>query len=125
MDEKTHQQRRALLAEMERIEHMEFGALAEEYRESETGGKTVRNGPYFKHQQWSKGRNISRRIPIEEAADLREAIEGRQRFEELARGFIELTVAATRGEQSSESKKNSAKKSGGPKARKPKTSSPP
>lgn len=110
MNEKVRQQRRALLAEMEGIQRMEFGALAEEYRQSQAAGESARNGPYYKHQQWMKGRNASRRVPVEEAGPLREAIEGRQRFEELAKGFVELTVAATRGEESQRSKKNSARR---------------
>jgi hypothetical protein len=110
MNEKLRQQRRAFLAEMEGIERMEFGALAEEYRPSQAAGETARNGPYYKHQQWREGRNRSRRVPVEEAGPLREAIAGRQRFEELVKGFVELTVAATRGEESQRSKKNSARR---------------
>lgn len=111
MNQKILQQRRAILAEMEGIERMELGALAEEYREVRAGGQTVRNGPYFKHQQWLAGRNQSRRVPAQDASALREAVEGRQRFEQLARRFVDLTVAATRGQADpSESKKNSSKR---------------
>ena len=82
---------------MSLIERMEYGSLAEEYREViGTGGERVRNGPYFKHQKWEEGRNCSRRVPAEESNALREAVEGRQRFESLSAEFIELTVASTR-----------------------------
>jgi len=95
---------------MSLIERMEFGSLAEEYREvAGTGGERVRNGPYFKHQKWEEGRNRSRRVPAEEAKALREAVEGRQRFESLSAEFIELTVASTRRDDPS--KKNSARPS--------------
>jgi hypothetical protein len=98
---------------MEQIENMELGALAEEHRTRIVDGVEVSAGPYFKHQQWKDGRNCSRRVPPEEAVPLREAIEGRQRFEKLAGQFVELTVAATRAQPASpESKKNSRKKSG-------------
>ena len=84
--------------------------MAEEYREiAGADGERVRNGPYFKHQKWEEGCNRSRRVPAEEAKALREAVEGRQRFESLSAEFIELTVASTR--HADPSKKNSAKPS--------------
>lgn len=116
MNEKIAQQRRDLLREMSLIERMEFGSLTEEYREAKGGGETVRNGPYYKHQRWEDGRNRSRRVPAEEAEALREAVEGRQRFESLSAEFVELTVASTR--KADHSKKNSAKSSGRPAAAK-------
>jgi hypothetical protein len=113
MNPSTARQRRHLLEQMEQIEHMELGALAEEYRTRNVDGVESTAGPYFKHQQWKDGRNCSRRVPPQEAAPLREAIEGRQRFEKLAGEFVELTVAATRAQAASpESKKNSGSKSG-------------
>lgn len=115
MNEKIAQQRRDLLREMSLIERMEFGSLAEEYREAAgAGGQTTRNGPYYKHQKWENGRNRSRRVPAEEANALREAVEGRQRFESLSAEFVELTVASTR--KTDHSKKNSAKSSKKPDA---------
>lgn len=117
MNEKIAQQRRDLLREMSLIERMEFGSLAEEYREAAgAGGETERNGPYYKHQKWEDGRNRSRRVPAEEAEALREALEGRQRFESLSAEFVELTVASTR--KADHSKKNSAKSSRRPAAAK-------
>ena len=110
MDPKISLHRQRVLSEMARIERMETGSLAEEYREtSGQDGKTQINGPYFKHQVWENGRNRSRRVAPEEARLLREAIEGRQRFESLSSEFIELTVAATR--EADPRKKNSAKPS--------------
>jgi len=99
---------------MEQIEHMELGAIAEEYRTRTVNGVEMTAGPYFKHQQWKDGRNCSRRVPPEEAVPLREAIEGRQRFEKLVGEFVKLTVASTRAQPAAlpESKKNSRKKSG-------------
>jgi len=105
---------------MESIEHMELGTLAEEYRENHLEGQTVRNGPYFKHQQWENGRNRSRRVPAEQADGLRQAVAGRQRFEKLAQEFIEITVASTR--QTQDSKKNSVSKRPKPNTTKRKTS---
>ena len=113
MNPSTARQRRHLLHQMEQIEHMELGALAEEYRTRTVDGVEMTAGPYFKHQQWKDGRNCSRRVPPQEAVPLREAIEGRQRFEKLAGEFVELTVGATRSQAAlPESKKNSRRKSG-------------
>ena len=112
MSPSTARQRQHLLHQMEQIEHMELGAIAEEYRTRTVDGVESTAGPYFKHQQWKDGRNCSRRVPPEEAVPLREAIEGRQRFEKLAGQFVELTVAATRAQPAlPESKKNSRRKS--------------
>jgi len=117
VDAKIARQRRDLLREMSLIERMEFGSLAEEYRETTgAGGETSRNGPYYKHQKWEDGRNRSRRVPADEAQALREAVEGRQRFESLSAEFVELTVASTRN--ADHSKKNSAKSSKKPAAAK-------
>jgi len=97
---------------MRQIEEMERGALAEEYRVRTVAGVETKAGPYFKHQEWQEGRNRSRRVSPEEAATLRTGIAGRQRFEELAAEFVDLTVAATRAEATTpESKKNGRRKS--------------
>ena len=121
MNSKIDQQRRQILDEMVRIERMEFGSLGEELRPRVIGGKEVVAGPYFKHQQWSDGRNRSRRVPAEEVEGLRAAIEGRQNFEALASRFVELTVAETRTQTVPEVKKN-ATKSTKRNSRKPKRS---
>ena len=105
-------QREHLLEQMRAIEEMERGALAEEYRVRTVHGVEVKAGPYFKLQEWKEGRNQSRRVSPEQAAALRPAIAGRQRFEELADQFIDLTVAATHAEAATpESKKNEKRKS--------------
>jgi hypothetical protein len=77
---------------------MQPGTIAEEWRErpSHEGGAPHRTGPYYKHQVWCEGRNISRRIPVSEAAQLREDIDNAKRYEkltdELARINIEHTL---------------------------------
>ena len=86
-------QRAALLQQMAAIESMELGSLKAEYRTTPSGSKS---GPYFKHQVWSEGDNLSQRVSSEDAAALEAAIANRQRFETLAQSFIELTVEHTR-----------------------------
>jgi len=85
--------RTQLLQQMAALQTMETGSLKEEYHHNQSGGKA---GPYYKHQAWQDGANLSRRVPAEEAVALREAISNRQKFEALATEFIEVTVACTR-----------------------------
>jgi len=82
---------------MAALETMEQGSLKAEYRDSPSG---ERCGPYFKHQVWQDGSNLSQRIPAEEAPILETAIANRQKFEALATQFIDVTVSHTRQSQS-------------------------
>ena len=92
-------ERRSLLDQIAAITTMQSGTLAEEYRErpNPEGSGTKRLGPYFKHQVWQDGRNLSRRVPADEAVLLREDIDNAKLFErltgELARLNIEHTLA--------------------------------
>lgn len=92
--------REQLLEQMAQCDTMEYGSLHAE-RRSMAGGGLSR--PYFKHQVWDKGRNLSQRVPAQEAADLQRAIVNRQRFEQLAREFMDVTVELTRRRQDTES----------------------
>ena len=93
MNTKTYAQRTAILQQMAALHTMEAGSLKAEYR---TGPSGTRAGPYFKHQVWREGANVSQRISSEEAKPIGEAIANRQKFEALAANFVELTVADTR-----------------------------
>lgn len=97
--------RKQILVEMARIDSMEKGRVTEEHRESRRDGKTVRLGPYYKHQRWENGRNISRRVPKREVEALREAADGYHRFQSLAAEFVQITVAMTRAKTADDSKK--------------------
>jgi hypothetical protein len=109
--------RQQILQQMEQIKHMERGSLQSETRPSLRHPEQDR-GPYFKHQIWENGQNLTRRIPPEKADALGQAIEGRKEFEKLAEQFIDATVTLTRSETSADSKKNAAK-SKPPSKRKP------
>jgi hypothetical protein len=102
---------------MEQIQRMERGSLQAETRPSLRHPGQER-GPYFKHQTWEDGQNVTRRIPAEQADALAQAIEGRKAFEQLAQQFIDTTVKLTRTETSPDAKK-SATKSKRPSAPKP------
>ena len=100
-------QRKALLEEMSRIERMQRGRLTEEYRQREVDGELRESGPYFKHQVWCEGKNVSRRVKADEAQQLREDIAGLDRFKDLSAQYIEATVAMTEEASEGEGKKNS------------------
>lgn len=100
--------RKELLDQMEGIDRMHEGRLSEEYRERVVDGRTLQNGPYYKHQQWKDGKNVSRRVKADEAERLREGIEGMDQFKRLCEDYARTTVAMTEQmEGQSEAKKNS------------------
>lgn len=100
--------RKELLDQISGINRMCKGRLTEEYRERVVNGETRRTGPYFKHQQWKDGKNVSKRVKGEEAERLREGISEMDRFRHLCNDYAETTVAMTEClENRNESKKNS------------------
>jgi hypothetical protein len=101
-------QRTHLIQQMVSLQSMEEGSLKAEYRTSSGGEQTSPIGPYFKHQVWQNGRNVSRRISTEEAPALQAAIANRQQFEALAAQFVDLTIAHTRQCQSAGAQKKRA-----------------
>jgi hypothetical protein len=128
--------RQSLLRDIAAITTMQRGTLAEEYREvpAPEGGGTVRLGPYFKHQCWENGRNLSRRVPAHEVPLLREDLANAQRFESLTNQLAQTTIEQTRQLRASqseslqqpqmESKKNSRKRAQTKSSVKPSASSP-
>lgn len=62
-------------------------------------------GPYYNHQCYEKGRNVSRYVPREQVADLKEAIDGYHRFEQRMEQYVQLMVERTRAERQAGSKK--------------------
>ena len=93
---KQQKRREQILREIGGIDRMEKGRLTAEYREGVREGKTVRKGPYFKYQRWEQGRNMSRRVPATEAEELKEAVEGYEKFKELSEEYADLTIEMTR-----------------------------
>ena len=111
-------QRTHLIQQMASLQSMEHGSLKAEYRTSSAGGQTCQIGPYYKHQVWQNGRNVSQRISAEEAPGLQAAIANRQRFEALAAQFVDLTVAHTRQCPSGTAQKKGAPASSSPRKKK-------
>jgi hypothetical protein len=62
-------------------------------------------GPYYNHQSYEQGRNVSRYVPSGQAADLQEALESYRRFQELVRQYAQLMVEKTRAERAGAKKK--------------------
>jgi len=98
-------QRKQILKKMARITCMEKGTLTAEYREQIKNGKTVRFGPYYKHQFWDDGHNVSRRIPVANAEGINKAVDGYHEFQRLADEYAKITIKMTH-----ESKTDSLKK---------------
>jgi len=98
-------QREQILQQMQQIQRMEHGSLQAQTRPSARHPEQDR-GPYYKHQVWEDGRNVTRHVPPQQADALAQAIEGRKQFEKLAEQFIDATVLLTRAEISPDAKKN-------------------
>ena len=89
---------RVLLDEMAAIPTMERGKLTAEYRtrSSGHGSGSERLGPYYKHQVWEDGSNVTRRIPAEQAAILEADIANYNHFQELSAQAAEIVINRTR-----------------------------
>ena len=90
------EKRELILEQMAQIDSMAKGSMNAEYRETtKKNGEKVQLGPYYKHQRWENGRNVTRRVPAEEAEQLKKAVDGYHRFLELADEFVTITVEMT------------------------------
>lgn len=82
----------------------------------------IRQGPegaYYNHQCYENGRNVSRYLPGEQVAEVKEAIAGYQRFRQLIDQYVELMVEKTRAErQAGLKKKTQRRNSSWPRTRK-------
>jgi hypothetical protein len=88
----------SVLHDIAQIQRMERGTL-----------NVIRQGPqgpYYNHQAYEEGRNVSRYVPPEQAGEVREAIQGYHRFQELAQQYVRLVVEKTRAEREAGAKKN-------------------
>ena len=76
-------------------------------------------GPYYNHQCYEEGKNVSRYVPSEQVSQIKEAIDGYHRFQELAQQYAQLMVEKTRAERAAGSKKKTRRQnSSWPKTRK-------
>ena len=76
-------------------------------------------GPYYNHQCYENGRNVSRYVPGPQVAELKEAIEAYRRFQQLVEQYVQLMVEMTRAErQAGLKKKTPRRNSSWPRTRK-------
>ena len=101
----------SVLHDIAQIQHMERGTLS-----------IIRQGPrgpYYNHQCYEEGRNVSRYVPCQQVGDIQEAIQGYHRFQALAQQYAQLVVEKTRAEREAGSKKKTRRQnSSWPKSRK-------
>jgi len=86
-----------LLHQIAQLQHLERGKLCI-LRQGP-------NGPYYNHQTWEKGKNVSRYVPQDQVALLREAIAGYQQFQTLVEQYVQLMVQQSRAERTAGFKK--------------------
>ncbi len=107
MDMRTQQKRDGILDQMRRIERLRRGSISEQFY----GSGEQRQGPYYVLQGHRGGKHWSRRIPRDQAAQVREDLGAETRFRELCAEFAEVTEQATMAEDQPDSKKNAATRS--------------
>ena len=95
------EQKSEILRQMGRIPNLIRGKLT-----SQTYAPKGRSqGPYFTLQRWEGGKNKSQRISPEQLPMIQEAVDGYERFQQLAGQFVGLTEKQTWEAQSSDIKK--------------------
>lgn len=101
----------SILQDISQIQRLDRGTVS-----------VIRQGPegaYYNHQCYEKGRNVSRYLPGEQVAEVKEAIAGYQRFRQLVDQYVELLVERTRAErQAGLKKKTRRRNSSWPRTRK-------
>ena len=87
----------SLLRDLAQLQHLDRGSVSV-LRQGP-------NGPYYNHQCYENGRNVSRYVPAEQVAELQAAITNHHRFQQLVQQYVELLVQQTRAQRQAGSKK--------------------
>jgi len=87
----------SLLHDIAQIQQMERGTLSVM--------RQGPDGPYYNHQCYEEGRNVSRYVPSSQVGEIKEAIEGYHRFQALAQQYAQLVVEKTRAQREAGLKK--------------------
>lgn len=103
-----------LLQQISSISAMERGKLSA-YEFKERPGVS---GPYFKLQQWEKGKNHTRHVPAEELSAVQTALEGYAKYEHLTKQYADLVIDETRQRIAGAKKKPRRPSSSSPRKRK-------
>jgi len=108
---KTQATPQALLQQISAIQSMERGRLC-----------VLRQGPggpYYNHQTWEQGKNISRYVARDQVPVLEAALAGYAQFQSLTEQYAQLIIAKSRAERAPAAKKKSSRpKFSWPKTRK-------
>src|SRR5271154_455565 len=78
----------SILQDIAQIQRLERGTLS-----------VIRHGPegpYYNHQCYEQGRNVSRYVPLEQVPEIQEAIEGYHRLQQLVQQYVQIKVDQTR-----------------------------
>jgi len=67
-------------------------------------------GPYYNHQCYENGRNVSRYVAPEQVPDLKAALDGHHRVQELMAQYVQLLVEKTRAERAAGLKKKTPRR---------------
>jgi hypothetical protein len=101
----------SILQQIAQIQHMDYGTVS-----------VLRQGPqgpYYNHQCYESGKNVSRYVPAEQVPQLQQAIEGYRRFQELVKQYVQIQVEKTRAERAAGPKKKTPRlESSSPKTKK-------
>lgn len=92
----------SILQDLAQIQRLDRGTVS-----------VIRQGPegaYYNHQCYENGRNVSRYLPGEQVAEVKEAIAGYQRFRQLVDQYVELMVEKTRAERQAGLKKKTPRR---------------
>lgn len=102
--------REAILLEMQSIREMLRGKITlQTFQRTLSDGSVVQRGPYALFQRWREGKNHCERIPKDDLPAISRAVDGYQRFTQLADEYAALTEILTeRGGPLLPSKKNSS-----------------
>jgi hypothetical protein len=107
----SHPTPEAILQQIAQIQRMDHGSIS-----------VIRqgpHGPYYNHQCFENGRNVSRYVPAQQVPELREAIEGYRQFQQLVKQYVQLRVEKTRtARQAGLKKKTPRPRSSWPKTKK-------
>jgi hypothetical protein len=87
----------SLLQDIAQIQHLDRGTLSIIRQGPE--------GPYYNHQCYENGRNVSRYVPAEQVAELKAALDGHRQVQTLMAQYVQLMVEKTRAERIATAKK--------------------
>ena len=88
---------KSLLNDIAQIQHLDRGTVS-----------VLRQGPqgpYYNHQCYENGRNVSRYVPPEQVPELQAAIDGYRQVQELMAKYVQLMVEKTRAQRAAGAKK--------------------